>query len=98
MPHDPGSAGSRVATGSVSPLREAGWDVVHVGEIGMSRASDAEILDYARREHRVCITLDADFYALLVLRFEAAPSMVRIRIEGLQAIAMAELLLRIWPN
>lgn len=84
--------------GSAVYLREAGWDAVHVGEINMSRASDAEILDYARREHRVCITLDADFHALLVLRFEAAPSVVRIRIEGLQAIAMAELLLRIWPK
>jgi predicted nuclease of predicted toxin-antitoxin system len=84
--------------GSVAHLREAGWDAVHVGEIGMSRARDAEILDYARREHRVCITLDADFHALLVLRFEASPSVVRIRIEGLKAVAMAELLLRIWPR
>ncbi len=84
--------------GAVAHLREAGWDAVHVGEIGMSRASDVEILDYARREHRVCVTLDADFHALLVLRFEAAPSVVRIRIEGLQAVAMAELLLRIWPR
>lgn len=84
--------------GTIPRLRAAGWDAVHVGEIGMSRASDVEILDYARHENRVCITLDADFHALLVLRSEQAPSVVRIRIEGLQAAAMAELLLRIWPR
>ncbi len=84
--------------GSVWRLREAGWDAVHVSKIGMSRASDVEILDYARHENRVCITLDADFHALLVLRSEQSPSVVRIRIEGLQAVAMAELLLRIWPR
>ena len=32
--------------GTASPLRREGWDVVHVGEIGMSRATDQEILDY----------------------------------------------------
>jgi predicted nuclease of predicted toxin-antitoxin system len=84
--------------GTISRLREEGWDAVHVGEIGMSRASDAEILACARHENRVCITLDADFHALLVLRSEQSPSVVRIRIEGLQAVAMAELLLRIWPR
>jgi len=69
--------------------------VIHVGEIGMSRATDQEILDYARRENRACVTLDADFHALLVLGSEQSPSVVRIRIEGLQAMAMAELLIRI---
>lgn len=72
--------------------------LVHVGEIGMSRATDQEILDYARRENRACVTLDADFHALLVLGSERSPSVVRIRIEGLQAIAMAELLICIEPH
>jgi predicted nuclease of predicted toxin-antitoxin system len=84
--------------GTVPRLREEGWGAVHVGEIGMSCASDIEILNYARRENRVCVTLDADFHALLVLGSEVSPSVVRIRIEGLQAVAMAELLLRIWPR
>jgi predicted nuclease of predicted toxin-antitoxin system len=76
--------------GTVPRLCAEGWDAVHVGEIGMSRASDIEILDCARHENRVCVTLDADFHALLVLGSEQSPSVVRIRIEGLQAVAMAE--------
>lgn len=84
--------------GTVPRLCAEGWDAVHVGEIGMSGASDIEILDCARHENRVCVTLDADFHALLVLGSEQSPSVVRIRIEGLQAVAMAELLLRIWPR
>jgi len=84
--------------GAVLRLREAGWDAIHVAEIGMSRASDSEILDYARRENRIGVTLDADFHTLLVLGSEVSPSVVRIRIEGLQAVALAELLLRIWPR
>jgi len=29
-------------------LRSEGWDVLHVGDIGMSRSSDKQILEYAR--------------------------------------------------
>jgi len=79
-------------------LRMAGVDAVHVGERGLSRATDLEILDYARREQRVCVTLDADFHALLAVRSEHGPSVVRIRIEGLKGSELAELLLRIWPR
>ncbi len=41
--------------GTASHLRREGWDVVHVGEIGMNRATDQEILDYARRENRFAL-------------------------------------------
>ena len=68
-------------------LRAAGLDAFHVGECGLATVSDAEILDYARRENRVVITLDADFHALLVLGHASAPSVIRIRIEGLRADA-----------
>ena len=37
-------------------LRNGGWDVVHVRELDMHAASDAEILVYAAREGRVVIS------------------------------------------
>jgi predicted nuclease of predicted toxin-antitoxin system len=41
-------------------LSQGEWDVIHVSEIGMSRAADTEILRRARADSRVCVTLDAE--------------------------------------
>jgi predicted nuclease of predicted toxin-antitoxin system len=82
---------------TVTWLRAVGWDVQHVGDVGMSRASDREILEYARGEARVCVTLDADFHSQLAVSGASGPSTVRIRIEGLNGRALAELLQRVWP-
>ncbi|MGB3293119.1 MAG: DUF5615 family PIN-like protein [Phormidesmis sp.] len=76
-------------------LRDAGIDTVHVGEIGMSEAEDAEIIRQARDERRVVATLDADFHTLLALDEAIFPSVIRIRIERLRTRALADLLLTI---
>lgn len=77
-------------------LSQRGWDAVHVGDIGMAEATDVEILGYAKQETRVVITLDADFHALLAVKAASAPSVVRIRIERLKGLALADLLEKIW--
>lgn len=77
-------------------LSQRGWDAVHVGDVGLAAASDVEILDHAKREKRVVVTLDADFHALLAVNTASAPSVVRIRIEGLKGLALADLLEKIW--
>lgn len=77
-------------------LSQRGWDAVHVGDIGMAVATDVEILGYAKQEARVVVTLDADFHALLAVKAAAAPSVVRIRIERLKGLALADLLEKIW--
>jgi len=79
-------------------LKEKGWDVLHTGDIGLSRASDNEILEYARAEKRVIVTLDADFHAILAVANESEPSVVRIRQEGLKGPALADLIENIWPS
>jgi predicted nuclease of predicted toxin-antitoxin system len=76
----------------------AGWNVVHVSDIGMSRADDVDIMRRAREDARVCVTLDADFHSLLAVSAESAPSVIRIRKEGLNAEALAALLQGIWPS
>lgn len=58
---------------------------IHVTDVGLADASDAVILDYAREEGRVIVTLDADFHTLLALTGATFPSVVRVRIEGLRA-------------
>lgn len=76
-------------------LRDVGVDTIHVGEIGMSEAEDAEIIQRARVEERVVATLDADFHALLALDEAIFPSVIRVRIERLRAQALTDLLLMV---
>ena len=83
---------------TASILNSQGWDVLHAGDVGLSATTDAEILERARIDDRVCVTLDADFHAILALSGAEGPSTVRIRIEGLRAEALAALLLRAWPR
>lgn len=79
-------------------LVKTGWDVTHVSDIGMSRADDIDILQRARSEQRVCVTLDADFHAILATSGEPGPSVIRVRKEGLDAGALATLLQSVWPG
>ena len=76
-------------------LRNAGVDTVHTGEIGYATAEDVAIIEWARQEERVIVTLDADFHALLALSGAASPSVIRIRIERLRAEALMELIQRV---
>jgi predicted nuclease of predicted toxin-antitoxin system len=73
-------------------LAAHGIDTVHAADIGLSTDTDSQILDHARTDHRVVVTLDADFHALLALSGAAVPSVVRIRREGLRGPALASLL------
>lgn len=79
-------------------LAGEGWDVVHVSDSGMSRADDLEVLERAKLERRVCVTLDADFHALMATGAVSGSSVVRIRREGLDGQALAALLKKVWPG
>ena len=73
-------------------LSKAGFDVLHVGNIGHASSSDASILELAQVENRILITLDADFHTILALSEVKTPSVIRIRIEGLKGPEMASLI------
>jgi predicted nuclease of predicted toxin-antitoxin system len=85
------------ATGAVI-LRAEGWDVVHVREIGMSKAADLEFLAYAANESRVVITLDRDFPQILALSAAVRPSIVLVRQQRLRAAEFSALLTSIWRD
>ena len=84
-----------VPRSAAAVLRGLGMDAIHTGEIGMSAAEDASILERAASEDRLVVTLDADFHQHLALTKAARPSVVRIRIEGLKAAAFVDLLLEV---
>ena len=79
-------------------LREQSMDAVHVGDIGVSRASDPEIITIAVLEERIIVSLDADFHALLAKSDAAEPSVIRIREEGLKGPALCQLILQLWKQ
>jgi predicted nuclease of predicted toxin-antitoxin system len=73
-------------------LRSAGHDAVHVGEVGLSKADDAALIEFARTAGRIVVSMDADFHAHLALSNATSPSVIRVRIEGLKAGALLSLL------
>jgi predicted nuclease of predicted toxin-antitoxin system len=73
-------------------LRRSGIDSNHVGELGMAKATDQEILSYARQSDAVIVSLDSDFHALLAQSNATTPSVIRIREEGLRPEELAALL------
>ena len=80
---------------AASELSRRGFDAVHTGDVDMARATDEQILGYALQEQRTVVTLDADFHSMLALTNAPSPSVVRIRIEGLQGRQLAALVDRI---
>jgi predicted nuclease of predicted toxin-antitoxin system len=73
-------------------LRKTSVNCTHVGEIGMSAASDTEIMEYAAANGFLVATLDADFHAMLVVTGKSSPSVIRIRLEGLKGTAIAAII------
>jgi len=79
-------------------LRELNIEALHVSELGMSAAKDSDIIDFAQADARIVITLDADFHSLLAHRKATMPSVIRIRIEGLKAPELTQLVLDVFTH
>lgn len=73
-------------------LKGLGIEAVHTADLDLSTADDATILQHAREHDQVIVTLDADFHARLAFSGAVKPSVIRIRIEGLRAEGLAQLL------
>src|SRR4051812_22009105 len=73
-------------------LRGQGWDALHVSEIEMEKTEDIQILERARVEARVCVTLDHDFHAHLAMTGSGQPSVVLLRVQGVDAQGQADLI------
>jgi predicted nuclease of predicted toxin-antitoxin system len=76
-------------------LRTAGLSCDHAGEIGMSKAEDPDIIEWARAHDAVVIAIDADFHAELAVSGASKPSVIRLRLQGLEGAAVAKLVLGI---
>lgn len=74
-------------------LRAAGYDAVHVRDLGMAQAADDEIFAFAAREDRIIVSADTDFGALLAMWPHNKPSFILFRRSDKRAQVQLDLLL-----
>ena len=60
-------------------LQELGFDSVHVRDLGLQTADDAEIFARALEEDRIIVSADTDFGTLLALWHLSKPSVIIFR-------------------
>lgn len=90
---------ANLSTQLLGPLREAGYDAIHVVEVDLHTATDPEIFDHAVAEGFVVVTADSDFPMLLALRRAESPSVIHLRhVAELQPHGHVKLLLANLPT
>ncbi len=80
---------------TVNHLVAAGITAEHVGDLGMAAATDQAILEFARQQQAIVVTLDADFHQLLAAARAVTPSVIRLRIEGWKGEQLAAILVQV---
>ncbi|MBN1119549.1 MAG: DUF5615 family PIN-like protein [Anaerolineae bacterium] len=65
---------------TVGWLRDQGYDALHAREAAMQRTPDEDLLEKARSEGRVLLTLDLDFGYLMAVSGARLPSVVIFRL------------------
>ncbi len=75
----------------VAVLQTAGHDAIHWSNVGNPRATDAEILTWARQEERIVLTHDLHFGTLLALTRETGPSVLQVRTQDVTPSAISEM-------
>ncbi len=65
---------------TVTWLRELGYDVFHLRDRGLQKLPDDRILDLARVEQRIILTIDLDFAQLLAVSKKVLPSIILFRL------------------
>ena len=83
-----------VYTITASFLKEAGLDVVTVAQLGLSRASDKEILRTAQLQGRILVTRDRD-YGNLVFVQSLGSGVIYLRILPSTASTVHDELMRV---
>ncbi|MEC4812781.1 MAG: DUF5615 family PIN-like protein [Scytonema sp. PMC 1069.18] len=60
-------------------LRSAGYEAIHVRELGLQAADDTDLFTLAASAGQTIVSVDTDFGTLLALRAERSPSFILFR-------------------
>jgi len=82
----------------IAPLQERGHLCRHVGDVGMSRAKDVEIVAEAKRTGETILTHDLDYGHLLAFSGDNAPSVIILRLRNLSSDEILFRLDAIWSE
>lgn len=63
----------------VAALSAGGYDAEHAGDVGLLKASDDEILQWAADHDQVVVAADSDFGMMLAIRGASRPSVLQLR-------------------
>lgn len=78
-------------------LHDAGYDAIHVRDLGLATAPDEALFDLAFKEERIILTADTDFGTLLALRQVKKPSVVIFRQSDKRPLRVVDLFLANLP-
>ena len=79
-------------------LRSKGHDAVHLREQSLQRLPDESIVEKARAEHRIILTMDLGFGHLLAFARRAEPSVVLLRVHDARPSHIHALLAEALPQ
>jgi predicted nuclease of predicted toxin-antitoxin system len=79
-------------------LEKRGHVCRHAGDIGLSRATDAEIIAEAKRNNEIILTHDLDYGHLLSFSGEKAPSVIILRLRNLRTQEIIVHLDAVWSE
>ena len=78
-------------------LRSRGCDCAHVEDVGLSKASDADIWNYAAKNQCVVISKDEDFL-YLAKAAETRARFLWVRLGNCRTTALLQAMDRLWPR
>jgi predicted nuclease of predicted toxin-antitoxin system len=81
-----------------APLKKRGHVCRHIGDIGMSRAKDVEIVVEAKKAGEVIITHDLDYGHLLAFSGEKAPSVIILGLRNLRTDEVISRIDAVWKD
>jgi predicted nuclease of predicted toxin-antitoxin system len=76
-------------------LQQEGWEATHWSQIGDPKASDKEILTWAKSNGYIVFTHDLDYGAILAATEGSSPSVIQIRVQNINPHHISDLMISV---